>query len=284
MATHTCFDVDITDGVAHLRMNRPDRFNSMIPAFWRELPDIITGISNEASARAIVLSSEGKHYTSGMDLEVFTGSGGLASGDQPTSAAHRSESFRHLAQQAQAAFNAIEDARVPVLTAIQGGCIGGGVDMATACDMRYATEDAFFCIQEINIGMTADVGTLQRLPKLIPEGLVRELAYTGRRMGADQAKALGLVNEVYPDQSTMIDAVLGIAGEIAEKSPLAILGTKVSINYARDHTVAEGLDHIANWNAAMLDPTEMAEAFAAKAEKRPPVFADLHKVRTPFSG
>ena len=168
---------------------------------------------------------------------------------------------------------------MPVLAAMQGGVVGGAVDMVTAADCRYATEDAWFCIQEINIGMTADVGTLQRLPKLIPDGIVRELAYTGDRMSAARAKEVGLVNEVYPDHATMLDYVLAIAGRIARNSPLAVYGSKQSIVYARDHSVADSLNQIATWQTGMFQPDDMAEAFRAKAERRDPVFDDLNPVR-----
>jgi enoyl-CoA hydratase len=169
-----------------------------------------------------------------------------------------------------------------VLAAIQGGCVGGAVDMVTACDCRYATEDAFFVIQEINIGMTADVGTLQRLPKLIPEGVARELAYTGRRMPAARAKEVGLVNEVYANHDEMIEQVLGTAAEIASKSPLAIWGTKEMINFTRDHTTADSLNYIATWQTGMFQPADMMESFAAKADKRDPDFDDLLPMRPPI--
>ena len=164
---------------------------------------------------------------------------------------------------------------MPVLSAIQGACVGGGIDMVSATDMRYATENAWFSIHEINIGMTADVGTLQRMPKLVPEGIVRELAYTGRRWSAAEAKAAGFVNEVYPDHETLLDAVMNVAGEIAAKSPMAVWGTKQTMHYTRDHTVADGLEFIANWNAAMFDTDDMAEAFKASIEKRSAEFPDL---------
>jgi enoyl-CoA hydratase len=151
--------------------------------------------------------------------------------------------------------------------------------MISACDVRYCTEDAFFCIQEINLGLTADVGTLQRLPKLIPAGVVRELAYTGRRMPALRALEVGLVNEVYPTHEAMLAGVLETAAEIAEKSPLAIWGSKQMLNYARDHSVEDGLEYIATWQAGMFFGTDMAEAFAAKSEKRKPVFQNNPRTR-----
>ena len=285
MTDFTCFALDVADQVAHLRMVRPERANSMIPAFWRELPAIVNRLSDEAGARVIVLSAEGRHFCSGMDTTVFTNPGGIADAPKDggrTSRARAADAFRAMAMDAQESFTALERCRLPILCAIQGACVGGGVDMVTAADLRYATDDAFFCIQEINIGMTADVGTLQRLPKLIPPGIVAELAYTGRRMPAAQAKAYGLVNEVYPDHASMLDAVLATAREIASKSPLAVWGTKRTMQYAREHSTADGLEHIATWNASMLDPADMAEAFRAQQDKRQPTYPDLYPVRRGF--
>ena len=281
---YACFDVEVTDKIGHLRMNRPERSNSMIPAFWRELPQIVDELSASGEVRAIVLSSVGRHFCSGMDLEVFAasediGPGASAAGEAAAGGSgHRSrrnERFRSTALKLQDTFTALERARVPVLCAIQGACIGGGIDMVSAADMRYADETAFFSIQEINIGMTADVGTLQRMPKLVPEGIVRELAYTGRRWSVAEAKAAGFVNEIYPDHEALIEGVMGVAAEIASKSPMAIWGTKQTMHYTRDHTVADGLEFIANWNAAMFDTDDMGEAFTAQMDKRDPEFPDL---------
>jgi len=276
--TYECFTVDIHERVAHLRLNRPEKRNSMNPAFWRELPQIVEQIDNEASARAIVISSTGPHFTSGLDITSFMSTPSDPKLDpvaQQHAKSQQGARFHDTVRQMQQSFNCLENARMPVLAAIQGGCIGGGVDMITACDMRYATQDAFITIYEINIGMTADVGTFPRLVKLIPEGIVRELSYTGRRMPAVEAQAAGLINRVYADQAQMLDGVLGIAAEIASKPPLAVYGCKRMINYARDHNTADGLDYIGVWNAAMLLPQEMQEAMAANAEGRPGNFADL---------
>jgi enoyl-CoA hydratase len=277
---YTCFDVEITDKVAHVKLNRPDELNSMVRSFWMELPQIVREIDDEASARVIVVSSTGKHFSAGMDLSVFTGGAGggdaiAGGGAGSQEMGRRRAAVRQGAMMLQESFTAFERARMPVLAAIQGGCVGGAVDMVTACDCRYATADAFFVIQEINIGMTADVGTLQRLPKLIPEGIAREYAYTGRRMPASQAKAIGLVNEVFDDQTQMLDAVMDIAREIASKSPLAIWGSKEMITYSRDHSVQDGLNYIATWQTGMFQPADMMESFAAKGEKRDPEFDDL---------
>jgi len=273
---YECFDVEVTDKVAHIRMNRPEKSNSMIPAFWRELPEIVDGLSASGSVRAIVLSAVGRHFCSGMDLEVFANDDAI--GPAGSTSGHRSrrnERFRSTALKLQDTFTALERARVPVLCAIQGACVGGAIDMVTAADMRYAEESTFFSIAEINIGMTADVGTLQRMPKLVPEGIVRELAYTGRRWSAEEAKAAGFVNQVFADHDALLDGVMEIAREIASKSPMAIWGTKQTMHYTRDHSVADGLEFIANWNAAMFDTDDMAEAFGAKMEQRSPEFPDL---------
>ena len=269
---YTCFDVEITDKVAHVRLSRPDEMNTMTPAFWRELPEIVTRISDEASARVVVISSTGKHFSAGMDLSVFLGE---ELGSAEAEPGRRNARLRSNAKILQWSFTALEKARVPVLAAVQGGVIGGAVDLVTACDVRYASADAFFCVQEINIGMTADVGTLQRLGNLVPEGFAREMAYTGRRVPAARAYEVGLVSQVYADHSTLVAGVLETAKEIASKSPLAIWGTKVALNYARDHSVEDSLDQIATWQSGMFQPADMAEGFTAKAEKRAAVFPEL---------
>lgn len=274
--TYRCFDVDISDRVAHVQLSRPDELNSMTPAFWRELPEIVTAISDEATARAIVISSTGKHFSAGMDLAVFGGGGSSSlGGAQETEPGRRQARTRSHARVLQWTFTALEKARVPVIAATQGGVIGAGVDLITACDLRYASADSFFCVQEINIGMTADVGTLQRLGKVVPEGFAREMAYTGRRVPAARAFEAGLVQQVFPDHDALVAGALETAREIAAKSPLAIWGTKVAMNFARDHTVDDALEQIATWQAGMFQPGDMAEAFTARAEKREAVFPEL---------
>jgi enoyl-CoA hydratase len=279
--THECFDVSIENAVAHIRLKRPEAMNSMIRAFWNELPAIVKDIDENARARCIVISSTGKHFCAGMDLAVF-GSGAVGGGTAgPTEADRQTagESFRYHVRSLQDSFSCLDQARMPVLVAIQGGCIGGAVDMTSACDIRYASADAFFCIQEINIGMTADVGTFPRLCKLIPEGWVRELAYTGRRLSAQRAKEIGLVNEVYDTHEELVERVMQTAREIASKAPLAVAGSKVMINYARDHSIRDGLDYIATWQVGMFSPALMQEAFKAKQEKREADFPDLIPLR-----
>jgi enoyl-CoA hydratase len=272
---YRCFDVETTGAVAHLRLNRPDELNTMVPEFWNELPEIVTELSDSGTVRAVVISSTGRHFCAGMDLSVFGNGGGLSAGGGDAELGRVRARLRSHAKVLQWSFTALEKARMPVIAAVQGGVIGGAVDFVTACDLRYASADAFFVVQEINIGMTADVGTLQRLGKVIPEGIARELAYTGRRMPAQRAYEAGLVQQVFPDHDAVVAGALEVAHEIAAKSPLAIYGTKVAMNYARDHSVEDGLEQIATWQTGMFQPGDMVEAFTAKAEKRPPVFPDL---------
>ena len=275
--TYECFEVTNVGKIAHVQMSRGENLNTMVPSFWKELPEIINAISDEGRARAIVISSTGRHFCAGMDLAVFTG--GNLSAEGKTERGRMNANTRSSALHLQESFNCLEHARMPVLVAIQGGCVGGAVDMVTAADMRYATADAWFCIQEINIGMTADVGTLQRLPKLVPEGVVRELAYTGRRMSAQRAYEVGLVNQIFETHEELVQGVLDIANEIATKSPLAIWGTKESVNYARDHSVADSLNFIATWQAGIFQPKDMAAAFEAQANSEDPDFDDLPPMR-----
>lgn len=267
-----CFDLTVEDHVAHLVLRRGEVMNTMTPSFWRELPTILRELDEAAEARVVVLSSTGRHFTAGMDLSVFASGLGIP---RDAEIGRQREALRRLVLVLQDAFNAIERIRMPVLAAIQGGCIGGGVDMISACDVRYCTEDAFFVVQETNLGMIPDVGTLQRLPHLIPSGWVRELAYTGRKLPAAKAKELGLVNEVYPDHATMVAAVLETAREIASKSPLTIAGCKETILYARDHGVPDALNYVAAWQSGMFQQPDVLEAMRARAEKREPVFEGL---------
>jgi enoyl-CoA hydratase len=266
-----CFEVEVESKVAQVRLSRPDELNSMVPEFWQELPEIVQRLSDDGGVRAVVLSSTGRHFSAGMDLSVFTGGRSDAVGEPGRVNANRQLMVRRL----QESFTTLERARMPILAAIQGGCVGGAIDLVTACDMRYASADAFFVVQETNIGMTADVGTLQRLPKIIPDGVARELVYTGRRMPAARALQVGLVNEVFADHAALLAGVTGIATEIAAQSPLAVWGSKEMLVYSRDHPVADGLHHVAVWQTGAFQPADMAEAFTAQAEKRPPAYDDL---------
>ena len=281
MTAWTCFDVETKDKIAHIRLKRPEVFNTMNRAFWNELPAIVNAINDEGAARVIVISSTGKHFSAGMDLSVFTEGQGVASGHTGKREEGRARlSLRADALRLQKTFSVLDEARMPVIMAIQGGCVGGAVDMSTCADMRFATKDAFFVIQEINLAMTADVGTFPRLCHLLPQGIVRELAYSGRRLMAKKAQDLGFVNELFDTHEQMLAHVMELAREIASKSPLAVHGSKVMINYARDHSIADSLDYIATWQAGMFNPTvDMHESFRAKQEKRDPVYEDLLPAR-----
>lgn len=274
--TYDCFDVTIEDKVAHIQLSRGDALNTITEAFWNEIRAIVKEIDGEALARVIVFSSTGKHFSAGLDLASF-------GGDTIVSRQYDrhvvAEKFRSDLKRLHSAFSAIEDARAPVLFACQGGVVGGGIDMITAGDIRWCTKDAWFCIQEINIGMTADVGTFPRLQRYIPEGWVKEMAYTGRRLNAEKAKEIGLVNDIFDTHEEMIEYVLKTAREIASKNPLAVTGSKVLINYGRDHNTADTLDYIAVWNSGMLSIPHIQETFVAKSEKREPVFPDLAPLR-----
>ena len=271
--SYDCFDVSIDNNIAHIVMARPDKRNAMNEAFWRELPQIIRDIDDNARARCIVISAQGPVFSAGIDLDMFSGIGGDGDKNKPEYGARFYQNVLRL----QDSFTAIEQCRIPVIAAIQGGCFGGGVDLITACDMRYGTADSFITIYEINVGMTADVGTFPRILNHMPEGVVRELAYTGRKMHAEECKTRGLYNDVYADHAAMMDAVMKVAAEIATKPPLAVYGCKRAITYSRDHSTSDALDNIAVWNMSMLIPAEMMEAMQAGMQKRAGTFKDLPK-------
>lgn len=265
------FKVECGDGIAHIVMNRPDKANGMSPDFWADLPRLLDRVGQDETIRCAILSGEGRHFTGGMDLAAFSDIAKLFE-NEPGRAAY---AMRDLILRLQDAFNAIERARFPVIAAVHGACIGAGIDMITACDIRLASVDAYFSIEEIHIGMAADVGTLQRLPKLIAPSIAAELAYTGRRFTASEAKAFGLVSQLTEDRAQLMDAALSLATSIARKSPLAIAGIKRNLAYARDHSVADGLDYIATWNSGMLRANELMTALQARMAKSEAVFADF---------
>ncbi|MCP4181783.1 MAG: crotonase/enoyl-CoA hydratase family protein [Hyphomicrobiales bacterium] len=267
----TFFEIEVDGGVAHLAMNRPEKANGMSPDFWEDLPRLTKELEQDMTIRAMVISGKGKHFTGGMDLSAFGSIMDLLKSEPGRS----SYEMRKLVLKLQNSFNALEEARFPVIAAIHGACIGGGIDMISACDIRLASNDATFSIEEINIGMTADVGTLQRLPKLMAPGIVKELAYTGRRFSAIEAKDWGFINTICDSPQDVLVKAIDLARQIATKSPLAISGIKKSIDYARDHNVADGLNQIATWNGGMLRPEDLMGAIKAKMEKKQAVFADL---------
>ncbi len=271
--------VEITDQIAQVQLNRPKELNTMNIDFWKEFPRAIADLGTSSETRVIVLSSTGKHFCAGMDLSVFTSPDSIPMQGDP---ARTAENLRRAVLQLQDCFNVLENVRIPVLTAIQGGCIGGALDMICASDSRYCTKDAFFTIKETQLGMTADLGTLQRLPKLIPQGLARELAYTGRKFMADEAKRAGLVNAVFDTEEDLRTGVMAIAEMMAKQSPMAVAGCKEMLNYSRDHSVANSLKYMATWQAGMFRPQDMMKCFAAKAQKTEPEFEPLLPVKPLF--
>ena len=270
MTDYTAFKVELSNHIAHVQINRPEKINAMNAAFWREIVEIFQWIDDTDQARVVVLSGAGKHFSSGIDLMMLAS---LAS-ELGKDVGRNARLLRRKILEMQASFNAVDNCRKPVLAAIQGYCIGGAIDLVAACDMRYAAADAQFSIKEVDMGMAADVGTLQRLPRIIGDGLLRELAYTGRTIGAEEAQRIGLVNRTYDDHAALLDGVFAIAAEIAGKSPIAVAGTKEMLSYMRDHRIDDGLEYIATWNAAMLQSTDLRVAVAAHMSKQKPEFAD----------
>jgi enoyl-CoA hydratase len=261
----------VADGICEIRLYRAERANALNEAMWQELRTAFTWADAADAVRVVVLHGAGRNFCAGIDLAML---GGLAGAVAHADPARGREVLRRLILDLQDCLTSIERCRKPVLAAIHGACVGGAVDLVACCDMRYATADAQFSVREIDIGMTADVGSLQRLPRLVPDGIVRELAYTGRDFNGVEAQAMGLVNRVFDSQDALLAGVREIAATIAAKAPLAIRGTKEMLNYARDHSVADGLNYVATWNAAMLMSADLDEAITALRDQRKPKFGD----------
>jgi len=258
-------------GVAELVLNQPARLNTMSPAFFPALRDALQALDQTGETRALVIRSTGKHFCAGMALDVFGGGFELLRTHDARARLAFQEGLRRL----MGCFDVLETVRFPVICAVQGGCIGGGFDLALACDLRVCSADAFFTVQEIHIGMAADLGSLQRLPKVVPQGLARQMAFTGERLDAARALAGGLVNAVLPDADALRAHALQLAQQIAEKSPLAIAGSKLALNHARDHGTADALTQMALLQSAIFDVDEMQRAIGAWKDKRPGEFAPL---------
>ena len=259
------------NGVAHLQLSRPERLNTLAPAFFPALRDAVTALEAAGDTRVLLISSTGRHFSAGMALEVFDG--GMPMLD--TSSARKRLAFQGALRALMRCIDVLDAAPFPTLCAVQGGCIGGALDLAAACDIRLASADAFFTVQEIHIGMAADLGVLQRLPKIVPSGVARQMAYTGERVSADRALAIGLVNAVLPDAEALLAHALALAGQIAEKSPLAVAGSKLALNYARDHGTAEALQQMALLQSALFDIDEMGSAIRGWKSKRAAEFDPL---------
>jgi enoyl-CoA hydratase len=274
MTKLTCFELTLQKHIAHLVMNRPDRMNTLDMTYWRELDQVLQHLHQTSEARVLVMSSTGKHFSAGMSLDTFGGA--IAMDD---SSAEGRSAIADMLAGLQATFTRLETLRMPVIAVIQGGCVGGAVDLVTAACLRYASADAFFCVQEINIGMVADVGTLQRLPKLMPMAVVKELAYTGRRMGANKAMQHGLVNEVLPDAQAALDVAMKAAQEIAAKPPVAVWGTKQALHYARDHSVDDALKQMGWLQSGIWSNAHVKAAIEGFQKKSTPPYPDLAPVK-----
>ena len=267
------FDVEVNNSIAHIRFNRPEKRNSMNEDFWNLFPKEVEELDDRGDIRALIVSSTGPHFSSGIDLNMFKDD---VVEDESKHELGRSRGyFIQQLHYLQNAASCLEAARFPVIAAIQGGCIGGGIDLVTAADLRICTKDAFFLIEEINVGLAADIGTIQRLPKIIPAGIAREWTMMGEKISADRAKEVGLVSSLHENQEEMLKSAFEIAEKLASKTPLAMWVTKEVLNYSRDHSVKEGLENVALWNAAMLHKEDVMTTMMSKMQKKKPEYRNL---------
>lgn len=264
-------DVTVDGGVAHVRLDRPTLANALHGPLWTELHQVVRAVDAEPAVRVVVLSGNGRHFCSGIDVASLAELFSVRDGSCPGRA---QEQLFGTIRSLQEVFTAVERCRTPVIAAVHGACVGAGLDLAVACDLRYASADASFVLKEIDLGLAADVGVLQRLPRIVGEGVARELAYTCRPVDGREAAALRLANGVYDTAEELAAGVAEVAATLAAKSPLAMRGTKRAITYARDHSVADGLEQIATWNAATLLSADLDESVAAFRERRAPRYAD----------
>ncbi len=269
--TYESFKVEIENHIATVSLNRPDKANSLHDKAWEELQQVFENLDDTPEVRVIVLAAEGRVFCAGIDLAMLMD---IQRFEGVKCEGRKREMLRKTVLKLQETITAIERCRKPVLAAIHGACVGGGVDIVSACDMRYATQNAYFCIKEIDMGMVADLGTLQRLPKIIPTGIANELAYTGRKMYGEEATGIGLTNKVFETREELMAHVMEIAANIASKSPLSIRGTKEMLLYTRDHSVEDALNYMAAWNAGMLVSDDLMAAFAAAMSKEQAEFSN----------
>jgi len=274
--TFETLDVSNTGPIATVVLNRPNKLNAMNGTMFREIGEAFKLLDQNPAVRVIILSAKGKHFTAGLDLKESANLLAFTEGDP----ARMREKLRRDILGLQACFTAIEDCRAPVIAAIHGLCLGGGIDLTAACDMRIAAADTKFAIQEVNVAIVADLGTLQRAPYLLPGGILKELALTGRHFSAEEASKYGFVNSIEVDQKAAITAAHKMASEIAAKSPLAVSGTKAILNHARDHSVKDGLDYVATWNSGQLLSEDLMKAGAAILTRETAEFADLADPKT----
>jgi Delta3,5-Delta2,4-dienoyl-CoA isomerase len=276
MAASEVLTVETDGPVATVWLDRPDARNALGPAFWEDLPEVFAEVAAARDVRAVVVAARGPHFSVGLDLKamagLLAGPGGDERDERAPSAAARATQARAQIQRMQAAITAVADCPKPVVASVHGYCIGGGVDLASACDIRLASADAIFSVRETRVAIVADLGSLQRLPRIVAKGHLAELAYTGKDIPAERAAQIGLVNDVLPDAESTLKAAQALAAEIAANSPLAVQGTKAVLKACEDKSVSDGLDYVATWNAGFLQSDDLVEAMAAFMEKRPPNF------------
>ena len=267
------FDVEIDNSIAHIRFNRPEKRNSMNEDFWTMFPKEVEELDDSGEIRALIVSSTGPHFSAGIDLSMFKDD--IVENETDNEMGRSRGYFLQQLKFLQNAVSCLEAARFPVVTAVQGGCIGGGIDLITAADIRICTKDAFFLIEEINVGLAADIGTIQRLPKIIPAGIAREWTMLGEKVSADRAKEVGLVSSLHDNHEDMMKNAFEIAEKLASKTPLAMWVTKETLNYSRDHTVKESLENVALWNAATLHKEDVMSTMMSKMQKKKPEYRNL---------
>ena len=267
------FDVEVNNSIAHIRFNRPEKRNSMNEDFWTMFPKEVEELDDSGEIRALIVSSTGPHFSAGIDLSMFKDD--IVESETDNEIGRSRGYFLQQLKFLQNAVSCLEAARFPVITAVQGGCIGGGIDLITAADIRICTKDAFFLIEEINVGLAADIGTIQRLPKIIPAGIAREWTMLGEKVSADRAKEVGLVSSLHDNHEEMMKNAFEIAEKLASKTPLAMWVTKETLNYSRDHTVKESLENVALWNAATLHKEDVMSTMMSKMQKKKPEYRNL---------
>ena len=267
------FDVEVNNSIAHIRFNRPEKRNSMNEDFWTMFPKEVEELDDSGEIRALIVSSTGPHFSAGIDLSMFKDD--IVESETDNEIGRSRGYFLQQLRFLQNAVSCLEAARFPVVTAVQGGCIGGGIDLITAADIRICTKDAFFLIEEINVGLAADIGTIQRLPKIIPAGIAREWTMLGEKVSADRAKEVGLVSSLHDSHEEMMKNAFEIAEKLASKTPLAMWVTKETLNYSRDHTVKESLENVALWNAATLHKEDVMSTMMSKMQKKKPEYRNL---------
>jgi enoyl-CoA hydratase len=269
--TYTSFNVSIENKIGTVTINRPNKANSISNVGWNELGEIFLMLSVEPTVRVVVIKGEGKHFCAGMDLGSLME---ISQSYQGSCEARKREKFSVDLQKLQDSITAVADCSKPVIAAVHGACVGAGVDLISACDIVYCTSDSYFSIKEVDMGLVADMGTLQRLPKKIAPGIVAELAYTGRKMKGDEAMKVGLCNDALVNQDELYEKAMSIAEQIAGKSPVVVRGTKKVLAYSQEHSVKEGLEYIKIWNSGMIYSNDLMEAMGASMQKRAPIFED----------